>query len=96
METKIINFNNFKAEINIYYSKRNFADYETAINKEVRHLKMAYSKHGDKRFSTTIMKPNVSMKGNLIYVSMDFNIGHYGHAYLLDGYNVFMFPSFEY
>lgn len=96
METKIINFKNFKAETNVYYTERNFADYETAINKAVRHFRMAYSKDGDKRLATTKMKPNVSMKGKLIYVSMDFNKGHYGQAYLLEGYNDFKFPTYEY
>ena len=96
METKIINFKNFKAETNVYYTERNFADYETAINKAVNHFKDVYSKHGDKRLATTKMKPNVSMKGKLIYVSMDFNKGHYGQAYLLDGYNDFQLPTYEY
>lgn len=96
METKIINFKNFKAETNVYYSERNFADYETAINKAVKHFKDTYSKHGDKRLATTKMKPKVSMKGKLIYVSMDFNKRHYGQAYLLDGYNDFKMPTYEY
>lgn len=96
METKIINFKNFKAETNIYYSKRNFEDYESAINKTVKHFKDTYSKYGDKRLVTTQMKPNVSMKGKLIYVSMDFNKKHYGQAYLLDGYNDFKLPTYEY
>ena len=96
METKVINFKNFKAETNVYYTERNFADYETAINKAVNHFKGVYSKHGDKRLATTKMKPNVSMKGKLIYVSMDFNKRHYGQAYLLDGYNDFKLPTYEY
>ena len=96
METKNINFKNFKAETNIYYSKRNFEDYETAINKAVKHFKDTYSKHGDKRLATTKMKPNVSMKGKKIYMTIDFNKKHYGQLYVLDSYNDFKFPTYEY
>ena len=96
MEAKNINFKNFKAETNIYYSKRNFEDYETAINKAVKHFKDTYSKYRDNRLATTKKKPNVSMKGKKIYMTIDFNKKHYGQLYLLDGYNDFKLPTYEY
>lgn len=77
---------NYIPQISVYYTEKNYNDYNNAIQDAIKRFKDYYSRF-DKRLLTTKKKVNVSLKGHILTVSIDFNKCHYSQCYEIVNYN---------
>lgn len=56
---------NYIPQISVYYTERNYNEYNNAIQDAISRFKSFYSRF-DKRLLTTKKKVNVSMKGRIL------------------------------
>ena len=74
---KVMKAKNYIPQISVYYSEKNYNDYNNAIQQAIKHFKEFYSRF-DKRLLTTKKKVNVNI---------DFNKVHYSQCYEIVNYN---------
>lgn len=74
---KVMKAKNYIPQISVYYSERNYNDYNNAIQQAIKRFKEFYSRF-DKRLLTTKKKVNVNI---------DFNKVHYSQCYEIVNYN---------
>lgn len=77
---------NYIPQISVYYTERNYNDYNNAIQDAIKRFKDYYSRF-DKRLLTTKKKANVNLKGKVLNVNIDFNRVHYSQCYEIVNYN---------
>lgn len=77
---------NYIPQISVYYTERNYNEYNNAIQDAIKRFKDYYSRF-DKRLLTTKKKVNVSLKGKVLNVNIDFNKVHYSQCYEIVNYN---------
>lgn len=77
---------NYIPQISVYYTERNYNDYNNAIQDAIKRFKDYYSRF-DKRLLTTKKKVNVNLKGKVLNVNIDFNRVHYSQCYEIVNYN---------
>lgn len=87
---KVMKARNYIPQISVYYSEKNYNDYnnaiQQAIQQAIKHFKEFYSRF-DKRLLTTKKKVNVNIKGHILNVNIDFNKVHYSQCYEIVNYN---------
>lgn len=77
---------NYIPQISVYYTERNYNEYNNAIQDAIKRFKDYYSRF-DKRLLTTKKKVNVNLKGKVLNVNIDFNKVHYSQCYEIVNYN---------
>jgi hypothetical protein len=77
---------NYIPQISVYYTERNYNEYNNAIQAAIKRFKSFYSRF-DKRLLTTKKKVNVNLKGKVLNVNIDFNRVHYSQCYEIVNYN---------
>ena len=77
---------NYIPQISIYYTERNYNEFNNAIQDAIKRFKDYYSRF-DKRLLTTKKKVNVNLKGKVLNVNIDFNRVHYSQCYEIVNYN---------
>lgn len=83
---KVMKAKNYIPQISVYYSERNYDNYNNAIQQAIKRSKEFYSRF-DKRLLTTKKKVNVNIKGHILNVNIDFNKVHYSQCYEIVNYN---------
>lgn len=63
---KVMKAKNYIPQISVYYSEKNYNDYNNAIQQAIKRFKEFYSCF-DKRLLTTKKKVNVNIKGHIIH-----------------------------
>lgn len=77
---------NYIPQISVYYTEKNYNEYNNAIQNAISRFKDYYSRF-DKRLLTTKKKVNVNLKGKVLNVNIDFNRVHYSQCYEIVNYN---------
>lgn len=77
---------NYIPQISVYYTGKNYNEYNNAIQNAIKRFKDFYSRF-DKRLLTTKKKVNVNLKGKVLNVNIDFNRVHYSQCYEIVNYN---------
>ena len=77
---------NYIPQISVYYTEKNYNEYNNAIQNAIKRFKDFYSRF-DKRLLTTKKKVNVNLKGKVLNVNIDFNRVHYSQCYEIVNYN---------
>ena len=82
---KVMKAKNYIPQISVYYSEKNYNDYNNAIQQAIKRFKEFYSRF-DERLLTTKKKVNVNIKGHILNVNIDFNKVHYSQCYEIENY----------
>lgn len=61
---------NYIPQISVYYTEKNYNEYNNAIQNAIKRFKDYYSRF-DKRLLTTKKKVNVNLKGKVLNVNID-------------------------
>lgn len=86
---------NYIPQISVYYTERNYNEYNNAIQDAISRFKSFYSRF-DKRLLTTKKKVNVNLKGRILNVSINFNKCRYSQCYEIVNYNEVQGQTIDY